>query len=82
MKDGVSKLNIDKLTELLNKRVSYKEIINQLEDGYYCLAINHRGPYHYLTKIMDSDCEKAIINYLRQKISGIENMIREINKCI
>lgn len=70
-------MNIDKLTELLNKRVDYKEIIDKLKDfEEYYLAIHHRGPYSFTVKMLDKDCSNIVIDYYYKKIKDIELMIK------
>ena len=72
-------MNIDKLTELLNKRTNYKEVVNLLKNlEEYSLAIRHRDPYGYIVKVIDQDCRKIVINYYNEKIKNIEAMIKEL----
>ena len=72
-------MNIDKLTELLNKRVDYKEVVDKLKDfEKYELAIHCRGSYGFVTNVIDQDCRKLVINYYNEKIKNIEDMIKEL----
>lgn len=72
-------MNIDKLTELLNKRVDYKEVVNKLKDfDEYSLVLQHRGRYGYIAKVIEQDCRKLIIDYYNKKIKNIETKIKEL----
>jgi hypothetical protein len=71
-------MNIDKLTELLNKRVDYQEVIKKLDDKDFRIAIYLPGAYGYCSKILDDDCKNIVINYYINKIKDIENKVKDL----